>query len=102
MPLLNHMVAVFLTLLLPLCCKILTNIGNEQLNGIFADPNRLKIFHSDPFDYHSITDALRGCSGLFYVFELPQDQPYYDIRMEPIAVDSSEIPEVCRKKDGVG
>ncbi|MCD7451441.1 hypothetical protein HAX54_011848 [Datura stramonium] len=43
------------------------------------DMKRLKIFHSDPFDYHSIVDALKGCSGLFYSFEPPKDQSY-DVR----------------------
>uniref|UniRef100_A0A0R0HGM8 NAD(P)-binding domain-containing protein n=1 Tax=Glycine max TaxID=3847 RepID=A0A0R0HGM8_SOYBN len=39
--------------------------GEENLfNGISSDPDKLKVFRSDPFDYHSIIDALRGCSDL--------------------------------------
>ncbi|KAE8672183.1 transcription factor bHLH71 [Hibiscus syriacus] len=36
---------------------------------------KLKIFHADPFDHQSITDTLKGCSGLFYAFEPSQ---HYD------------------------
>ena len=54
--------------------------GEENLfNGISSDPDKLRVFRSDPFDYHSIIDALRGCSGLFYSFEPPFDQPNYDV-----------------------
>jgi hypothetical protein len=53
--------------------------GEDPFNGISADSDKLKIFRSDPFDYHSIIDALRGCSGLFYSFEPPFDQPNYDV-----------------------
>jgi len=53
--------------------------GEDPFNGISADSDKLKIFRSDPFDYHSIIDALRGCSGLFYSFEPPLDQPNYDV-----------------------
>lgn len=49
------------------------------MNGVSADPNKLKVFRSDPFDFHSLTDALRGCSGLFYSFEPPLDQTNYDV-----------------------
>ncbi|XWS58717.1 hypothetical protein CRYUN_Cryun08bG0058500 [Craigia yunnanensis] len=31
-----------------------------------------------PFDYHSITNALKGCRGLFYCFEPPSDHSTYD------------------------
>lgn len=76
--------------------------GNEQLNGISADPNRLKIFHLDPFDYHSITDALRGCSGLFYVFEPPQDQPYYDEYIADVEVRAAHnVIEACAQTETI-
>lgn len=48
-----------------------TNIP-EFMFSEFDDNKKLKIFHSDPFDYHSILDALRGCCGLFYTFDPPQ------------------------------
>lgn len=51
-----------------------------SMNEISCENNskRLKIFKSDPFDYQSIVDALRGCSALFYTFEPPRDQPAYN------------------------
>ncbi|XP_050377451.1 cinnamoyl-CoA reductase-like SNL6 [Argentina anserina] len=53
--------------------------GESKLDSVtFENNKRLKIFHLDPFDYQSIVDALKGCSGLFYTFEPPQDQPDYD------------------------
>ncbi|KAM7493922.1 hypothetical protein LguiB_028531 [Lonicera macranthoides] len=33
-----------------------------SLSGVDCDKMRLKIFKSDPFDYQSIIDALKGCS----------------------------------------
>ncbi|KAJ0053349.1 hypothetical protein Pint_03456 [Pistacia integerrima] len=54
-------------------------LGDWKLNKLCGDDNKkLKIFNADPFDYLSIVEALRGCSGLFYTFEPPQDQTTYD------------------------
>jgi hypothetical protein len=51
-----------------------------QFSGLSCDHSKkLKIFHWDPFDYQSIIHALKGCSGLFYTFEPPQDQPTNDV-----------------------
>lgn len=49
----------------------------EELSS--CNSKKLRVFYSDPFDYHSIMDALKGCSGLFYSFEPPSDQPNYDV-----------------------
>ncbi|MQM11247.1 hypothetical protein Taro_044155 [Colocasia esculenta] len=47
---------------------------------------RLKVFWSDPFDYPSLLDAMKGCSGLFYSFEPPPEQPSYDkLATSPLA-----------------
>ncbi|XP_004512517.1 cinnamoyl-CoA reductase-like SNL6 [Cicer arietinum] len=75
----------------------LQKYGEEDLlNGISVDPNKLKIFRSDPFDYHSITDALKGCSGLFYSFEPPLDQPNYDEYMADVEVRAAHnVLEAC-------
>lgn len=54
-------------------------LGELQLSDVSRDNKKLKIFYADPFDYKSIIDALKGCSGLFYSFEPPQDQPNYDV-----------------------
>nr|KYP38724.1 hypothetical protein KK1_040025 [Cajanus cajan] len=76
--------------------------SHAQFNGISADPNRLKIFRSDPFDYHSIIDALRGCSGLFYVFEPPQDQPNYDEYIADVEVRAAHnVVEACAQTESI-
>jgi nucleoside-diphosphate-sugar epimerase len=41
---------------------------------------RLKVFRADPFDYHAIADAVRGCAGVFCMFNTPQDQDRCDVR----------------------
>lgn len=52
----------------------------ESFEGLsVGESKRLKVFHSDPLDYHSIVDALKGCSGLFYSYEPPSDHPIYDV-----------------------
>lgn len=38
------------------------------------DKKNLRVFQSDPLDYRSIIQAIKGCSALFYSFELPPDQ----------------------------
>ncbi|XP_010055307.3 cinnamoyl-CoA reductase-like SNL6 isoform X1 [Eucalyptus grandis] len=66
------------------------------------DAERLKIFRSDPFDYQSIVDALRGCSGLFYAFEPPQDQPSYDEYMTEVEVRAAHnVLEACAQTDTI-
>lgn len=52
---------------------------SQSFEGLSCNNKKLKVFHSDPFDYHSIMDALKGCCGLFYSFEPPSDQPTYDV-----------------------
>ena len=49
----------------------------ESLRKLHGD--RLQIFYADVLDYHNITDALKGCSGLFYTFEHPQSVAGYDV-----------------------
>lgn len=77
---------LLLLLLLPclfiffLILVILDSSDELQFSGLSCDDSKkLKIFRSDPFDYQSIIHALKGCSGLFYTFEPPQDQPAYDV-----------------------
>lgn len=43
------------------------------------DEDRLKLFRADPFDYHTIADAVRGCSGLFCMFNTHEDQDGCDV-----------------------
>lgn len=53
----------------------------KGLKGLCDDhgKDRLKIFDCDLFDYQTILEALKGCSALFYNFQLPHDQPEYDV-----------------------
>ncbi|XP_039030575.1 cinnamoyl-CoA reductase-like SNL6 [Hibiscus syriacus] len=63
---------------------------------------KLKIFHADPFDYQSITDALKGCSGLFYAFEPAQDYPSYDEYMaEEEARAAHNVIEACARTETI-
>ncbi|RDX60292.1 Cinnamoyl-CoA reductase-like SNL6 [Mucuna pruriens] len=77
--------------------------GDENLfKGISTDPSKLKLFRSDPFDYHSIIDALRGCSGLFYTFEPPLDQPNYDEYMADVEVRAAHnVLEACAQTETI-
>lgn len=50
-----------------------------------GDGRRLKVLAADPFDYQSIVDAVRGCSGLFYTFDPPQGQTY-DVSARRISI----------------
>ena len=56
------------------------------------EKKELRVFHSDPLDYHSILDALKGCCALFYSFELPSDHPTYDVSSSPIFSPFHLIP----------
>jgi NAD(P)-dependent dehydrogenase (short-subunit alcohol dehydrogenase family) len=51
-----------------------------------GDGDRLKLFRADPFDYHSIADAVRGCSGLFCMFNAHDQAPadVSSIRLIPL------------------
>lgn len=54
----------------------------EELN--YNEEKKLKVFQADPFDYHSLVNALKGCSGLFYSFEPPSDHSTYDVTTFPL------------------
>ncbi|KAM7491057.1 hypothetical protein LguiA_033978 [Lonicera macranthoides] len=72
----------------------------ESLSGLDCDKMRLKIFKSDPFDYQSIIDALKGCNGLFYTFEPPLDHPTYDELMADVEVRAAHnVLEACAQID---
>lgn len=57
---------------------VLSSCDHEKKN------KRLIAFDTDPLDYHSILDALKGCSGLFYCFDPPSDRPTYDVNVLPL------------------
>ncbi|KAL2348935.1 hypothetical protein Fmac_002935 [Flemingia macrophylla] len=74
----------------------------HMFDGIASHPDKLKVFRSDPFDYHSIVDALRGCSGLFYTFEPPLDQPNYDEYMADVEVRAAQnVVEACAQTETI-
>ncbi|XP_039006181.1 cinnamoyl-CoA reductase-like SNL6 isoform X2 [Hibiscus syriacus] len=65
-----------------------------------CDSEKLRIFDADPFDYHSITNALKGCCGLFYCFEPPSDHSTYDEFMAEIEVRAAHnVLEACAQTD---
>ncbi|XP_021282974.1 cinnamoyl-CoA reductase-like SNL6 [Herrania umbratica] len=75
--------------------------GDLIFNGVAAGENKkLKVFRADPFDYQSIIDALKGCSGLFYAFEPPEDHPAYDEFMAEVEVRAAHnVIEACAQTD---
>ncbi|XP_071721993.1 cinnamoyl-CoA reductase-like SNL6 [Rutidosis leptorrhynchoides] len=79
------------------------NYGEEQFDELsFDKKDKLKIFYTDPFDYQSIADALKGCSGLFYSYEPPHDQPNYDEFMaEMEARAAHNVLEACAQTDTI-
>ncbi|KAL9667826.1 hypothetical protein QQ045_002194 [Rhodiola kirilowii] len=79
------------------------NLGDvQQLKSAFPGDEKLKTFHCDLFDYQSITDALRGCSVLFYTFEPPKYQPEYDEFMADVEVRAAHnVLEACAQIDTI-
>ncbi|KAK8341626.1 hypothetical protein V6Z12_A08G178400 [Gossypium hirsutum] len=79
------------------------HVDDLKLNGVATErEKKLKIFRADPFDYQSITDALKGCSGLFYAFEPPQDHPAYDEYMVEVEVRAAHnMVEACARTETI-
>src|SRR5438105_1948729 len=50
-----------------------------DLNRQHGDSTLLEVFRADPFDYHAIADAVRGCAGVFCMFNTPEDQEECDV-----------------------
>ncbi|KAL3653808.1 hypothetical protein CASFOL_003489 [Castilleja foliolosa] len=62
----------------------------------------LRVFNSDPLDYHSILEALKGCCALFYSFELPSDQPTYDEWIGELEVRAAHnVLEACAQTNTI-
>ncbi|XP_058085408.1 cinnamoyl-CoA reductase-like SNL6 [Magnolia sinica] len=82
---------------------VIQNHGNFQpCKGFSLEKNNLKIFQSDPFDYQSIVDAMKGCSGLFYTFEPPEYQSSYDEFMAEVEVRAAHnILEACAQTETI-
>ncbi|XP_051142364.1 cinnamoyl-CoA reductase-like SNL6 [Andrographis paniculata] len=74
----------------------------ERYKGEWSENDSLRVFHSDPLDYHSITDALRGCCALFYSFELPSDHPTYDELIGELEVRAAHnVLEACAQTESI-
>ncbi|KAI8565272.1 hypothetical protein RHMOL_Rhmol03G0246000 [Rhododendron molle] len=75
---------------------VLSSCDHEKKN------KRLRAFDTDPLDYHSILDALKGCSGLFYCFDPPSDRPTYDELMAEVEVRAAHnVLEACAQTSTV-
>ncbi|KAL8206009.1 hypothetical protein R6Q57_009560 [Mikania cordata] len=73
-----------------------------EMQSMNADSKNLRVFHTDPLDYHSILKALEGCYGLFYSFEPPSDQPFYDESMAEMEVRAAHnVLEACAQTDTI-
>ncbi|KAG6505855.1 hypothetical protein ZIOFF_038221 [Zingiber officinale] len=66
-----------------------------SLERLLAENRRLRLFDADPFDYHSIVEAVRGCSGLFYAFDPPQEEPYDDLVVDVEVRAAHNAVEAC-------
>ncbi|KAI4311560.1 hypothetical protein MLD38_036445 [Melastoma candidum] len=76
--------------------------GELKLSNDLREAEQLKVFRADPFDYQSIVDALKGCSGMFYAFEPPEDQPAYDEYMADVEVMAAHnVLEACAQTDTI-
>lgn len=61
---------------------------------------RLKVFRADPFDYHTIAEAVRGCAGLFCMFNTPHDQATCDEAMVEMEVRAAHnVLEACAQTE---
>lgn len=72
----------------------------------FGESMKLRVFQTDPLDYHSIVEALEGCCGLFYSFEPPSesesDHPSYDESMAEMEVRAAHnVLEACAQTDSI-
>ncbi|KAM1021169.1 cinnamoyl-CoA reductase-like SNL6 isoform X2 [Malus sylvestris] len=74
----------------------------ECFDDELVKKKKVSVFRSDPFDYHSIMDALEGCSALFYSFEPPSDHPTYDEFMAEAEVRAAHnVLEACAQTDTI-
>ncbi|RWR81025.1 cinnamoyl-CoA reductase-like protein SNL6 [Cinnamomum micranthum f. kanehirae] len=79
------------------------NHGDYQpSHGFSFEKKNLKIFHSDPLDYPSVMDAIKGCSCLFYSFEPPKECSTYDEYMVEVEVRAAHnVLEACAQTDTI-
>ncbi|CAD5176179.1 unnamed protein product [Musa acuminata subsp. malaccensis] len=86
-------------------CWIPTIAASGESSGVLkrmcSENRRLKLFQADPFDYQTIVDAVKGCSGLFYTFEPPQDESYDELMVEVEVRAAHNVVEACAQVDTI-
>ncbi|GMN44156.1 hypothetical protein TIFTF001_013355 [Ficus carica] len=74
----------------------------EDLGLPASNTKKLKMLRSDLWDYHSIIEALKGCSALFYCFEPPSDHPSYDEYLAEVEVRAAHnVLEACAQTESI-
>ncbi|CAA2999292.1 cinnamoyl- reductase-like SNL6 [Olea europaea subsp. europaea] len=74
----------------------------QSFKRLSSENKKLRVFGSDPLDYHSLMEALKGCCGLFYSFELPSDNPTYDEFVGELEVRAAHnVLEACAQTDTI-
>ncbi|WOK98685.1 cinnamoyl-CoA reductase-like SNL6 [Canna indica] len=73
----------------------------SNLKKLASDNRRLKLFEADPFDYKSIIDAVKGCAGLFYTFELPPGDSYDELMVEGEVRSAHNALEACAQVETI-
>ncbi|XVF06852.1 hypothetical protein REPUB_Repub06bG0086900 [Reevesia pubescens] len=72
----------------------------QSVEGVDCSDEKLRVFRADPFDYRSITNAMKGCCGLFYCFQPPSDHSTYDEYMAEVEVRAAHnVLEACAQTD---
>ncbi|CAL4932459.1 unnamed protein product [Urochloa decumbens] len=81
---------------------LLDHLSRGGGGGGDAHMHRLKAFRADPFDYHAIADAVRGCAGVFCMFNTPQDQARCDeVTVETEVRAAHNVLEACAQTDAM-
>lgn len=77
--------------------------GVRRLIEMKTTNEGLRIFAADVLDYHSIAEALKGCSGLFCAFDQStQNGSTYDERMVEIEVRGAHnVLEACAQTETI-
>ncbi|KAL4199763.1 hypothetical protein AMTRI_Chr03g52890 [Amborella trichopoda] len=74
----------------------------QILRKMITENENLKVFGTDMMDYHSIIDAIKGCSGLFYAFKSPMDQSDYDeFSVETEVMAAHNVLEACAQTESM-
>ncbi|KAG9456073.1 hypothetical protein H6P81_000581 [Aristolochia fimbriata] len=82
---------------------VLSN-GNREIKSKVEEMSvfqkRITVFPVDVLDYHSITEALKGCSALFC--SLDSSDAYDDLKVDMEVRGAINVVEACAQVDSVG